>query len=54
MDIAPGDFSVPELEPGVRVLAISSVAGHGLKALKDELWKQVSQQNRLPVENAGN
>jgi GTPase len=49
MDIAPEEFTVPELEPGVKVLAISSVAGHGLKALKDELWKQVSFQNQLPV-----
>jgi len=49
MDIAPEELTVPELEPGVKVLAISSVAGHGLKALKDELWKQVSFQNQLPV-----
>lgn len=54
MDIAPEDFTVPELEPGTRVLTISSVAGHGLKALKDELWRQVSLGNQLPVENAGN
>jgi GTP-binding protein len=53
MDIAPEDFTVPELEPGVVVLKISSVAGHGLKALKDELWKRVSLQNQLPTEDAG-
>jgi GTP-binding protein len=52
MDIAPEDFTVPELEPGVDVFRISSVAGHGLKALKDELWKQVSLQNQLPKEDA--
>ncbi|NTU58528.1 MAG: GTPase ObgE [Chlorobiaceae bacterium] len=52
MDIAPEDFTVPELEPGVDVIQISSVAGHGLKALKDELWKQVSIQNQLPTEDA--
>ena len=53
MDIASEDLIVPELEPGVVVLKISSVAGHGLKALKDELWKQVSLQNELPTEDAG-
>jgi GTP-binding protein len=53
MDVAPEDFTVPELEPGVVVLKISSVAGHGLKALKDELWKRVSLQNQLPTEDAG-
>ena len=53
MDIAPEDFTVPELEPGVVVLKISSVAGHGLKALKDELWKRVSLQSQLPTEDAG-
>jgi GTP-binding protein len=53
MDIAPEDFTVPELEPGVVVQKISSVAGHGLKALKDELWKRVSLQNQLPTEDAG-
>ncbi|NTW53110.1 MAG: GTPase ObgE [Chlorobiaceae bacterium] len=53
MDIAPEDFTVPELEPGVFVYKISSVAGHGLKALKDELWKQVSLRNQLPMEDAG-
>ncbi|HWR01356.1 MAG TPA: GTPase ObgE [Chlorobaculum sp.] len=53
MDIAPEDFAVPELEPGVFVYKISSVSGHGLKALKDELWKQVSLRNQLPSENAG-
>ncbi|NTU67738.1 MAG: GTPase ObgE [Chlorobiaceae bacterium] len=44
MDIAPEDFEVPELEPGVKVIPISSVAGKGLKPLKDELWKMVSAQ----------
>jgi GTPase len=42
MDIAPEDFTVPELEPGIPVIRISSVAGKGLKELKDELWKKVS------------
>ncbi|NTU54000.1 MAG: GTPase ObgE [Chlorobiaceae bacterium] len=54
MDIAPEDFVVPELDAAIRVIPISSVAGHGLKALKDELWKQVSLQNQQPLENAGN
>jgi len=53
MDIAPEDFTMPELEKGVKVLAISSVAGQGLKALKDELWRQVSLQNQSPSEHAG-
>jgi len=53
MDIAPEDFVIPELEKGVKVLAISSVAGQGLKALKDELWRQVSLQNQSPEEHAG-
>ncbi len=44
MDIAPEDFVVPELEPGTRVIPISSVAGKGLKELKDELWRMVSAQ----------
>lgn len=42
MDIAPPDFVAPQLEPDCIVLPISSVAGKGMKALKDELWKQVS------------
>jgi GTP-binding protein len=54
MDIAPEDFAIPELEPGVKVLAISSVAGNGLKALKDELWRQVSRQNQSSGEHADN
>ena len=53
MDIAPEDFTVPELEPGVFVYKISSVSGQGLKPLKDELWKQVSLRNQLPPEDAG-
>ncbi len=44
MDIAQEPFAIPELEPGVRVIPISSVAGRGLKELKDELWKLVSAQ----------
>jgi GTPase len=44
MDIAPEDFVVPDLEPGIKVIPISSVAGKGLKRLKDELWKMVSAQ----------
>ncbi len=43
-DIAPEEFAVPELEPGTKVLAISSVAGKGLKPLKDQLWGMVSGQ----------
>jgi GTP-binding protein len=46
MDIAPEDFSIPGLEPGIAVIPISSVTGKGLKALKDALWKQVSLQNQ--------
>ncbi len=42
MDIAPDDLVIPALEDGVRVLAISSVTGMGLKELKDELWVRVS------------
>ena len=43
MDIAPGEFTVPDLESGIKVLPISSVAGKGLKPLKDELWSMVSR-----------
>ena len=46
MDIAPADFVVPELDAALTVLAISSVAGIGMKTLKDELWKQVSLQHQ--------
>jgi GTP-binding protein len=46
MDIAAEDLEIPVLEEGVKVLAISSVAGHGLKELKDELWKEVSERVR--------
>ena len=50
MDIAPEDFVLPELEPGLKVIPISSVAGKGLKPLKDELWKMVSiQPQQEPV-----
>jgi GTP-binding protein len=42
MDIAPEDFVVPASPEGVRVMAISSVAGKGMKELKDELWREVS------------
>ncbi|HCD36555.1 MAG TPA: GTPase ObgE [Chlorobium sp.] len=42
MDIAPGDFVVPEAPEGVGLIAVSSVAGKGMKELKDELWRQVS------------
>jgi GTP-binding protein len=44
MDIAPEEFEAPELEPGVKPLLISSVAGKGLKPLKDELWRLVTMQ----------
>jgi len=50
MDIAPEDFEVPELEKDITVIPISSVAGKGLKALKDELWRKVSiPQQQEPV-----
>lgn len=54
MDIAPDDFEVPDLDPGVKVITISSVAGHGLKILKDELWKQISAPNQMTPSDAGN
>lgn len=54
MDIAPEDFAIPELEPGIKVIAISSVAGQGLKALKDELWRQISTSTQITVDDAGN
>jgi GTP-binding protein len=47
MDIAPEGFLVPQLEPGIDVIPVSSVTGKGLKALKDALWKQVSLQMEL-------
>jgi len=46
MDIATEDLEIPVLEEGVKVLAISSVSGQGLKELKDELWKEVSARIR--------
>jgi GTP-binding protein len=46
MDIAPPDFVVPALDSALTVIAISSVAGIGMKTLKDELWKQVSLQHQ--------
>ncbi|KZK73736.1 MAG: GTPase ObgE [Pelodictyon luteolum] len=46
MDIAPEDFTLPSPGDGVHVLAISSVAGKGLKELKDELWREVSMRDR--------
>jgi GTP-binding protein len=46
MDIASEDLVIPFLEEGVKVLPISSVAGTGLKELKDELWKEVSGRER--------
>ena len=52
MDVAPEDFSLPETGDGVRVLAISSVAGKGLKQLKDELWREISTRER-PKETDG-
>jgi GTP-binding protein len=54
MDIAPEDFAVPKLDPGVKVITISSVAGQGLKTLKDELWKQISTPNPIAADNASN
>ncbi|MEI7788287.1 MAG: GTPase ObgE, partial [Chlorobiaceae bacterium] len=47
MDIATEDLEIPVLEEGVKVLAISSVSGQGLKELKDELWKEVSARIRV-------
>lgn len=46
MDVAPEGFELPEPPPGVPLLAISSVAGEGLKELKDELWRQIEAQPR--------
>ena len=46
MDIATEDLEIPSLEEGVKVMAISSVSGHGLKELKDELWREVSGRTR--------
>jgi len=42
MDIAPEDFVVPAAPEGVRLIAVSSVAGKGMKELKDELWREIS------------
>ncbi|MBZ4219923.1 MAG: GTPase ObgE [Chlorobium sp.] len=47
MDIATEDLEIPSLEEGVKVMAISSVSGHGLKELKDELWREVSGRTRV-------
>ncbi len=46
MDIAAEDLEIPAFEEGIKVLPISSVSGHGLKELKDELWKEVSVRTR--------
>ncbi len=46
MDIAGEDFTIPYLEEGVKVIPVSSVTGYGLKELKDELWKEVSNRPR--------
>ena len=46
MDIADEALELPLLEEGVKVMAISSVSGEGLKELKDELWKEVSGRTR--------
>ncbi len=46
MDIADEALEIPFLEEGVKVMAISSVSGEGLKELKDELWKEVSGRTR--------
>ncbi len=46
MDIAAEDLEIPVFEEGIKVLPISSVSGHGLKELKDELWKEVSARIR--------
>ena len=46
MDIAPEELEIPTLEEGVKVLSISAVSGHGLKELKDELWREVSGRIR--------
>ena len=42
MDIAPEELVIPSFADVVKVLAISSVAGTGLRELKDELWVRVS------------
>jgi GTPase len=47
MDIATEDLEIPSLEEGVKVMPISSVSGHGLKELKDELWREVSGRIRV-------
>ena len=46
MDIAAEDLEIPVLEDKVKVMPISSVSGHGLKELKDELWREVSGRTR--------
>ncbi len=46
MDIAAEELEIPPLEEGVKVLQISAVSGHGLKELKDELWREVSGRTR--------
>ncbi len=46
MDIASEELEIPVLEEGVKVLSISAVSGHGLKELKDELWREVSGRIR--------
>ena len=43
MDIAPEDFSCPEMENEVEVLKVSSITGQGLEELKDVLWEKLEQ-----------
>ena len=47
MDIADNDLEIPVLDDGVKVVAVSGVSGQGLKELKDELWKVVSERTRI-------
>ena len=47
MDIADNDLEIPVLDDGVKVVAVSGVSGQGLKELKDELWKEVSERTRI-------
>ena len=43
MDIAPENFSCPEMENEVEVLKVSSITGQGLEELKDVLWEKLEQ-----------
>ena len=43
MDIAPENFSCPEMENEVEVLKVSSITGQGLEELKDVPWDTLDQ-----------